>query len=170
MKLSEFIEGDLGDNVHRVINIAIVTVVAFFLVTARWTVVGNVSDPPCLTYDWFIVDKWDRTPEKGAYFGFFTIDIPKFENGMRFVKIVGGVPGDRYKVEDGIAMVNSDDVGHIHPDIAEKLTKKISDFDTESVIPAGKYYMQATHERSYDSRYWGVIAENQLMGRAYPIW
>jgi hypothetical protein len=37
------------------------------------------------------------------------------------------------------------------------------------VIPAGKYFVTSPAQRSFDSRYWGLVDKEWVIGRAYPI-
>lgn len=39
----------------------------------------------------------------------------------------------------------------------------------EVVIPEGQFYVSGEHERSYDSRYYGLIKETQVTGKLYPV-
>jgi len=39
----------------------------------------------------------------------------------------------------------------------------------EQVIPKGKYFVTATADRSYDSRYWGLLDEKYILGRAFHL-
>lgn len=41
---------------------------------------------------------------------------------------------------------------------------------TSQEIPEGKYFVMATDKRSYDSRYWGLIDESWITGRAHPVY
>jgi len=97
-------------------------------------------------------------------------------DGAPFAKYVFGVPGDvvttdglRYRVcnstgecRDAGSAQRTDRAGRVmHP----------VDFGTRTVIPAGSYYLGATlHERSYDSRYYGLIPAERVLGRISPVW
>ncbi len=37
------------------------------------------------------------------------------------------------------------------------------------IIPEGKYFVIGETERSYDSRYWGLIDASWVVGRACPV-
>jgi type IV secretory pathway protease TraF len=37
------------------------------------------------------------------------------------------------------------------------------------VIPEGKHFVIGGTERSYDSRYWGLVDASWVVGRAYPV-
>lgn len=37
------------------------------------------------------------------------------------------------------------------------------------VIPHGKYFVTTPNQRSYDSRYWGLVDEKDIVGKATPL-
>lgn len=39
----------------------------------------------------------------------------------------------------------------------------------QGVIPGGKYFVSTPIQRSYDSRYWGLVDKEDVIGKAYPI-
>jgi len=39
----------------------------------------------------------------------------------------------------------------------------------EGRISKGKYFVSSPAARSYDSRYWGLVDESEIIGKAYPI-
>lgn len=40
----------------------------------------------------------------------------------------------------------------------------------QQIIPAGHVFLYSPMERSYDSRYWGLMKKGDLLGKAYPIY
>lgn len=36
-------------------------------------------------------------------------------------------------------------------------------------IPAGQFYAFSPAIRSYDSRYWGLVKKDEILGKAYPV-
>lgn len=40
---------------------------------------------------------------------------------------------------------------------------------SQQIIPTGHYYLYSPVARSYDSRYWGLVRKNEILGKAYPI-
>lgn len=37
------------------------------------------------------------------------------------------------------------------------------------IIPKGKYFVMSPAARSFDSRYWGLVDESWIIGKAYPL-
>ncbi len=99
---------------------------------------------------------------------------PFYKKGTPAVKIMAGVPGDHVAVtEQGIA-INGKHWGPLtHVQRGEKLRemgRRLEEFLRDEEIPIGQFAMLGTYERSYDSRYWGYIRHDQIIGRAVPLW
>ena len=128
----------------------------------------------CLPYTLFLIDLNDQDVGRGDYVAFKTMEMePFYANGTTAVKILAGVPGDRVRVDADGVVVNGEYWGPMHH-LREggKLTemgKTIADYERDERVPEGRFWMMATHERSYDARYWGTIAQEQLVGRVIPI-
>jgi len=58
--------------------------------------------------------------------------------------------------------------------VAEFKGRENCDYDNEMVrckVPAGHYFMMGDNrDNSRDSRYWGFVPDNQIVGRAFLIW
>lgn len=46
----------------------------------------------------------------------------------------------------------------------------VRNFTFNGVIPVGSYFVEGTHPRSYDSRYFGFVREEQIDRGATPLW
>lgn len=83
-----------------------------------------------------------------------------------FIKRVVGLPGDRLKILRGVVYINgepqTDHTVHVDPDCG------VCNLPTEITVPPGHYFVLGDN-RAYsdDSRYWGPIAEDWLIGRAF---
>lgn len=123
---------------------------------------------PGITF--YLIDKKNQVVEKDKTYAFYAKGLdPIFEDGTKMVKFVRGVGGDKIKItEDQFIYINGEDHGFGFW-LSERLGKKPSDFAGEGTIPTGEFWMMGTSDLSFDSRYWGTIHEDQIIGRAYPL-
>ena len=116
--------------------------------------------------------------------------IPPHEDEY-FIKRVVGIPGDRVRYQDKTLYINGEKqnqtfVAQIPPvnprylryreklgDI-EHMIQKNSYRDSsveEWVVPEGHYFMMGDNrDQSSDSRSWGLVSEDQIVGQAIAVW
>lgn len=52
----------------------------------------------------------------------------------------------------------------------DKNGKPVEHFVFNGIVPQGSFFMVGTHERSYDSRYYGFVRADQIERGARPLW
>jgi conjugal transfer pilin signal peptidase TrbI len=106
-------------------------------------------------------------PAKGDY-----VDVDVFhagidqERAVRLTKRIACVAGEVLRYENGRHYCGNDYLG-----VVLKRTSKglpLQAFEFNGVIPAGKVFLVGDHERSFDSRYIGLVNESALT-RLTPI-
>lgn len=138
-------------------------------------VFDNVRGADCLPYSTFIIDLRDRDVHRGDYVAFRADQMdPFYKRGTAAVKILAGIPGDRFVVDDVGIAINGKAWGElVHVTEGGKLWSmghRVSEYVRDELIPPGSFAMMGTYERSFDSRYWGYIRDEQVIGRAIPLW
>ncbi|MEQ8295412.1 MAG: signal peptidase I [Nitratireductor sp.] len=137
---------------------------------------------------------WDAAPERGDVAVFKYPPNPALD----YIKRVIGLPGDRIQMREGQLYINGEPVGRQktgqidNPDITEVnrpvdvyretlpngvsydtldvTPNGISDNTREFVVPAGHYFMMGDNrDNSADSRVFGFVPEENLVGRANII-
>ena len=125
-------------------------------------------------------------PKKGEVMVF----IPPHEDEY-FIKRVVGVPGDTVRYQDKTLYINGEkqnqtfvsQVPPVNPTYlryreklggVEHMIQRNSFRDTrvdEWVIPEGHYFMMGDNrDQSSDSRYWGLVSEDKVVGKAVAVW
>jgi len=129
--------------------------------------------PTFLEGDRIFVDKVSyrfREPERGDVIVF------KYPNDEKkdFVKRLVGLPGDTLQIRDGFLYVNGEKMDqppfseHYYYNVAEG---KFGKTDQLTVIPEDRYFVLGDNSaHSSDSRHWGFVPEENLVGRAFLIW
>ncbi|HLM31315.1 MAG TPA: signal peptidase I [Solirubrobacterales bacterium] len=87
-----------------------------------------------------------------------------------FIKRVVAEPGDRLKIQDGIPIVNGEPVeGDWQTNPCNGLGG--CDFPTEITIPPDHYFMMGDNRgQSDDSRYWGPVPREWIIGAAFATY
>lgn len=161
-----------GKGAKQTFWVSLIVAGVFFGFLSRYKLVFTPEGQTCFVYKYYLVDKWDREIERGEYFAFTTLNIPKFRDGNRFIKMAVGMPGDTVEVSDRVTVAGKDR-GYLHPEIIKKLTGSGDDvkkFYRTETVGENQIYAWAEFERAYDSRYWGNVETRQVFGRVYPIW
>lgn len=92
-----------------------------------------------------------------------------------FIKRVIGVAADTIQVKDGVVWLNGRkmDDPHAHMEAATQDRSPVSPRDNFGpvAVPPGKLFMMGDNrDRSYDSRFWGFVDQNDVEGRATLIY
>jgi signal peptidase I len=115
---------------------------------------------------------------------------------INYIKRVIGVPGDRVVYKDKVLYINdkpmeqsdirlyvssvfgdlhgeilraSEDLGGVRHDIL-KMNRPDPD-GAERVVPPGSYFVMGDNrDQSNDSRFWGFVPDQNLVGRAFLVW
>ena len=127
-------------------------------------------------------------PERGDVMVFRFPEEPS----VNFIKRVVGLPGDRIRYEGKKLYVNGEPVSKalieegpmLSPQqlLLEEELGDVSHFIynnprdpgpqmREVVVPQGHYFMMGDNrDHSNDSRYWGFVPEENIVGRAFAVW
>ncbi len=96
------------------------------------------------------------------------VELMHLKKGQRFFKRIIGVAGDRVNIEGRRVLINGADVG-----IAKQYTLDGHQLEplAPGVIPPEFFYVQGTHDMSFDSRYResGLVHVSQIIGKVHVI-
>jgi conjugative transfer signal peptidase TraF len=91
-----------------------------------------------------------------------------YAEGSLFVKEVEGMPGDRLEIrEDRTVWLNGEFVDHVRA--SDSKGKAVQPFLFSGIIPEGHYFLYASAPNSYDSRYYGLIRKDRIVGKVIPL-
>lgn len=168
---------------------------AFHLLSSRISIAFTIKGQECFPYKFWLIKK-GGIPQKGEYVAFKNHRIDK---RATWVKVISGIEGDRIEVEriteedrrksPGLFNLYIDEIGreltlqgfvflHSRDPINGSKVFEVFEKDTkgrdlpiigEGRIPGGSYFISSPALRSYDSRYWGLVNESDIIGKAYPI-
>ena len=88
--------------------------------------------------------------------------------GDRIVKKVAAVAGDRVTVQGTELTVNGLHIDRLW--LAKSLPgKQTGDYDREITLGEEEVFLMGTNKESFDSRYWGPIQREKIIGYAIPL-
>ena len=125
-------------------------------------------------------------PERGDVMVFFPPHDDRY-----FIKRLIGLPGDEVRIIEGVVYINGRQIlQKISGDIAtanhiimnerlaeseHKVQKRLVptrlSFNHTAIVPEGHYFMMGDNrDNSSDSRVWGPVPEDRLVGKAFARW
>lgn len=109
-----------------------------------------------------------RAFERGDLIAFRFEGSRYYPAGTVFVKVVKGLPGDRLETrEDHTVWLNGERLDSIRA--TDSTGRRVEPFRFEGVIPENAYFLYSAAPNSYDSRYYGLVAKSQIIGRVMPL-
>lgn len=127
----------------------------------------------CLPWDVYLIDSHNKNFKIGSLVAFIADDRmePKFHKGTTVIKQVAGQGGDSVHVDAGAHyIVAGANYGVIEEEGAAVAQQELSRLLIDETIPANQLSVIGTLPRSFDSRYWGYVQSEQIIGRAYGIY
>ena len=134
----------------------------------------------------------NKTPDRGDIVVFrYPVDP-----SIPFIKRVVGLPGDKYLYQDKTLYINGEPVEQVEMgkyqavgsgkmmDGAALSTELLENAEhailrlphrptqrVEGIVPKGHYFVLGDNrDNSKDSRFWGYVPDDNLVGRAFMIW
>lgn len=119
----------------------------------------------------YLIDYQDRDIRRGNIYLVRSKDLsPIYKEGTKLIKYVRGLPGDRVEVDaSDRVLVNGDVLADGLPLAKEKLARAPESFRGAGVLKADEVWVMGTAYRSFDSRYWGPVSRDRIVGRAYAL-
>lgn len=121
-------------------------------------------------YNVYLIDKQDKNLERGGIYAFSAKGLmPFYEDNTPMVKYLTGLPGDSVRIQrNGDIYINNrlkgSGLGY-----ADRLKKTPDFFAGTTQLKPNQYWFMGSSHQSFDSRYWGAVGYEQIIGRAYPI-
>jgi signal peptidase I len=158
--------------VRTIVEIVVIVAAAFILamliqlfLVKPFTIPTGSMEPTLMISDRVLVNRFIlhfREPKPGDIVVFRSPMNPKED----LIKRVVAVGGDTVSVHDGALYVNSQRRVENY-----LMDKTIVGTYPETVVPAGSYFLMGDNRNnSGDSRVFGAVAKNQILGKAFAIY
>lgn len=160
-----------------IISLAIILPIRFFLVQPFY-VRGASMEPAFHDFEYLLIDEISYRldePNRGDIVVFHYPDDPR----QFFIKRVIGLPGERVDIEDGSVVITPP--GPESPIILQENylpagleTECLARFNCSVPIEIGEgeyFVMGDNRPASFDSRYFGIVGKNEIVGKAWlRVW
>jgi conjugal transfer pilin signal peptidase TrbI len=147
-------------------------VVVGHVLTQRYSIGMDDQKELCLAghHRWYLIDHWNREFQDGDLMAFESDERmrPFFKAETTFVKRVEGISGERVQEDQDQIRVNDRSVGHGFPLLGHVGVSNAVGQEPFQLQPL-TYWVMGDHPKSFDSRYWGVVYQQQVIGRAYAL-
>lgn len=139
---------------------------------SRYRIVGDPQTVRCIPgYTVYLLDLEDKELVRGGLYVFRSKNLePIYAEGTHLLKYLRGLPGDLIEVRSNDQVFINDKASEAGLSLAqEKLRRPASSFYGKVVLGKDELWFLGTSPLSFDSRYWGAVKRENIVGRAYPI-
>ena len=157
--------------VREVIETIVLTVLMFFIIrlaVQNFNIEGHSMEPSLHDTELILVDKWSyhfHPPSRGDVIVFVAPPQPDQD----FIKRIVAVPGDVVTVQGTTVIVNGKTL--TEPYVKPQYQGNTEPSFTNRVIPQGLYFVMGDNRGgSYDSRAWGCLPQQNIIGRAALVY
>jgi signal peptidase I len=157
--------------VREIIETLVLTVLMFLIIrlaVQNFTIDGTSMEDSLHNQELVIVDKWSyifNTPARGDVIVFVAPPVPNED----FIKRVVGLPGDIITVHNTQVTVDGKILseGYVTPSRQGNSNAAI----TNMRVPQGTYFVMGDNRQvSFDSRAWGCLPQENIIGRAALVY
>ncbi len=154
----------------KAVILTVVLAVGFDMIARRYRLGIDWQVERCLPDTRVVlIDLRSGIPERGGLIAFRGQGLaPIFPDGTQMVKILVGLPGDLVEVSSARITVNGVEVA-AGLALAERLGQPVERFARIFSIPDGHYFAVGRSADSFDSRYFGLIRDEQVIGQAWRL-
>jgi signal peptidase I len=166
---SEQVEPKAGSILRELLETLILTVVTYLLVRTflfeTYRVVGQSMEPTLVQDERLIVSKLSyrlHEPQRGDIIVFHDPQEPS----RNLIKRIIGLPGEIIEINSGQVFVNGQQLDEPY------LNSPSLRAEPQTPIPEGTYFVMGDNRNnSSDSRSWGVLAKDRIVGKAaFTYW
>jgi len=166
------------DVIEFFVSTATVAILIYLLVTQPHQVNGNSMYPNFHDGEFLLTDKLTykfRPPQRGDVVVFTAPPATRCPTGLNcdFIKRIVALPGERIKIENRQIYINGEHLvePYLSQEVVTNSGSTVKSFLSEGVeqtIPADNYLMMGDNRiGSSDSRDWGVVEKNKIVGKAW---
>ena len=149
------------------LSLIIILPIRFFIIQPFF-VKGQSMEPNFHENDYLIIDELSfrlREPQRGEA----VVLRSPFEKNYFFIKRIIGLPGETVSVKNGEVRIYSEEYPQgLVLDEPYLKNNEMTDGNLEIKIPENQYFVMGDNRRySYDSRRWGLLNQDDLIGRVW---
>jgi len=159
--------------VREVIETIVLTVLMFLVIrfaVQNFNVEGTSMEPRLHNGELILVDKWTylfHPPERGDVIVFVAPPAPTLD----YVKRIIAVPGDRITINNTTVIVDGVTLNETYVDPINQGNIFNDQIIQNKLVPPNMYFVMGDDRiRSDDSRHWGFVPRQNIIGRAALVY
>ena len=172
-------KNNISQNIRIMIFIISLIIIPIWIFSRFFFIGINLSDS--IDGKVFIVLKnKNYIPKNGDFIAFITKKDQQFFQNKQFFKKIIGINGDIIIRNNREYIINNNNYNYNYKILAKTKSLKQQDLihwqenykvkKEQIVVPKNHYFVATNHQDSYDSRYFGLINQSQIIGRGWIIW